>query len=99
MPKRNFRSYVGLSRLGRTNNRYSIESCKGVSKSPEASMLNNVQEFFTDNFFGWFIHDWRVPKAFEYLPIEDSIYPMAAADQIKNEIKIAVAAVWATDTV
>ena len=86
---------MGLSRLGRTNNRYSIESCKGVAKPPAASMLNKLQEFFTNNFFGWFIHDWHVPKPFEYPPIEESLYAMPDQD----EITIAVAADWATDTI
>lgn len=99
MPQRNFRNYVGLSRLGRTNNRYSIESCKGVPKPPAPSMLNKLQEFLTSNVFGWFIHDWRVPRAFEYPAIDDSSYPMNADGEIKDEIKIAVAADWATDTI
>jgi len=61
-------------------------------------MLNKVQEFFSNNFIGWLIHDWRVKPPFKYPAIHNSIHDILKPEDSGPAI-IGVAADWATDTV
>ncbi len=98
MPGRKLQNYLGLTRHGSANNHYSIQSAKGLEKKPAVSMLNKVQEFFSNNFFGWLIHTWRVKPPFKYPVIHNSVYDIRETDN-SGSITIGVAADWATDTI
>jgi Calcineurin-like phosphoesterase len=98
MPGRTLQNYVGLTRQGSANNHYSIQACQGIQKKPAVSMLNKVQEFFSNDFFGWLIHDWRVKPPFKYPAIHNSIHDILKPED-SGIVTIGVAADWATDTV
>jgi predicted phosphodiesterase len=98
MPNRTLQNYVGLSRSGTANNHFTNNAAKGVERKPKASLLNQLGEYFSENVFAWFIHDWWVRRPFPYPKAEGMVHDITDGTSTEPII-VAVAADWATDTV
>jgi len=98
MSNRILQNYIGLSPSVGSNNRYAYQARNGKKRKPAFTMLNHLGEFLSNDFFGWFIHDWRVKHPFPYPRTLDKVHDIPSGQESTEPIVIAVAADWATDT-
>ncbi|HQY20590.1 MAG TPA: hypothetical protein PLX80_07090, partial [Ignavibacteria bacterium] len=104
--KREKEDYIDLSR-SEAENHYKAEASKEVIKTerPKNVAINKVTDFFESKFFSWIFHyiksRFGLRHKFQSYELESDkgIYKMEKSNNDgKDEITIALAADWATDT-